>query len=64
MSLHPLPTCVVIYSFSHSVFLKSSPKDMLIDFRERGREGERDREKHQCEGNIDGLLLVHALMGD
>ena len=24
-----------------------SPEDMLIDFRERGREGEREGEKHQ-----------------
>ena len=28
---------------SFYLFFKSSPKDMLIDFRERGREGERER---------------------
>ena len=27
-------------------YLLSSPKDMLIDFKERGREGQREAEKH------------------
>ena len=31
-----------------------SPEDLLVDFRERGREGER-------EGNIDDLPLAGAL---
>ena len=29
-------------------FFKSSPEDIFIDFRERGR----GREKHRCEGEI------------
>ena len=32
----------------------------LIDFRERGREGERQGEKHQCETEIPSGCLVHA----
>lgn len=30
-------------------FLKSSPDDLLISFRERGRAGVRRGKKHQCE---------------
>ena len=30
-------------------FLKSSPEDIVLIFRERGREGERGEEKHLCE---------------
>ena len=30
-------------------FFKTSWKDMLIDFRETGRQGEKDGEKHRCE---------------
>ena len=41
------------YGPESNFFLLSSPKDMLIDFRERGKGGEREREKerekHQCE---------------
>ena len=36
--------CNVIESF-----FKSSPKEMLIDFRERGRGGGKEGEKHRCE---------------
>ena len=36
--------CNVIESF-----FKSSPKGMLIDFRERGRGGGKEGEKHRCE---------------
>ena len=32
---------------------------MIINLRERGREGERGGEKHGCERNINQLLLVH-----
>ena len=32
----------------------------FIYFREKGREGEREGEKHQCESNIDRLRLVCA----
>ena len=30
-------------------FLKSLPEYMFIDFRKRGKEGQREWEKHQCE---------------
>ena len=38
----------------------SSPKDMLVDFREGGREGDREEEKHRCarETSIDCLLYM------
>ena len=38
-------------------FFLSSPKDMLIDFRERDRKGERERGKHQCEGETSNGCL-------
>ena len=40
-----------IYTFETIIpnFLKSSPEDMFIDFRERGKGREREREKHLCE---------------
>ena len=37
---------------------------MPTDFRERGREGEREEEKDQCERNIKGLPLIHTPTGD
>ena len=40
-------------------FFKYSPEDMLIDFRERGREGERGGEEHGCEQR----RLVASLTG-
>ena len=39
-------------------FFLSSPKDMLIGFRERGREEEREGEKHQCVKEAEGLMLL------
>ena len=36
----------------------------LFIFIERGREGEREGEKHQCEGNIDQLPLIRTLTKD
>ena len=37
---------------------------MLIEFKERGMEGEKDGEKHQCERNIDLLPPQCALTGN
>ena len=40
---------------------------MLIDFRERGREGKREGRKHQCERETlinRSMLFVHALTSD
>ena len=34
---------------------KSSPKDMLTDFREKEREKEREGQKYQCKRKIDRL---------
>ena len=53
---------VIIYLFLFYYFL-SSPEDMLIDFRKRGREGEREGEKRLCEREtlIDSLLHVLQL---
>ena len=31
---------------------------MLIDFRERGREGKREEEKHRCERNAERRSLA------
>ena len=44
-----------MYSFVVCLFnfFLSSPEEMLIDFGERGREGERERD-------IDRLPLIHA----
>ena len=36
----------MIFEWIILVFLKSSPKDMFIDFSERGREKEREGEKY------------------
>ena len=38
---------------------KSSPEDMLIDFRETGREGEREEEKHGCERETSISCLLY-----
>ena len=50
------------YNFadSYSFFFKSSSEDMLIDFRERVREGEKEGEKHQCETETLTGSLSHA----
>ena len=54
----PLRLYLDIFLFVFFCFvLFPSPEDMLIDFRERGRDGKRER-------NIDWLLLAHALTGD
>ena len=47
---------------SQALVFKSSPKDMLIDFRERWREGERERETLIWEGNVNQLPLAHVLL--
>ena len=51
-------------SFRSTSFCSSSPEDMLIDFRERGREGERERKKIDVGEKHDQLPLICALMGD
>ena len=43
------PREAVTFSYFFVIFKKSPPEDMLIDFKERGREGQRQGEKHQCE---------------
>ena len=42
-------------------FFSSLPKDMHIDLRERGREGERGRETLMWERNINRLPLIYEL---
>ena len=37
---------------------------MLIDFRERGREGEREGQRYQCETEMSISCLSCALTGD
>ena len=47
-----------------SLLKKFSPKDMLINFREREEGRERNREKHQCEREaLMGCLLYVPLLG-
>ena len=41
-------------------FFLSLPKDMLIDFRERGRKGERGRQILMQERNIDRSPLIQC----
>ena len=46
-------------------YLLSLSEDMFIDFRERGREGKREGEKHQCEKETRISCLLHMpLTGD
>ena len=42
------------------VYIKFSPEDILIDVKERRREGEREGEKHQCERETLINCLLHA----
>ena len=51
------------YPAFFSFFFPPSPQDIFIDFRERGREGERGRES-SCERDVDWLPLPHALTKD
>ena len=51
------------HRFLHN-FLKSLPKDMLIDFKERGRKWETEREISMWERNIDWLPPTCALTRD
>ena len=37
------------YLFNYVIYLFSLPEDMLIDFREKGRAGEIEGEKHRCQ---------------
>ena len=43
-----------------NLVFKSSPKDMLINFRQRGRKGERDEEKRGCEREPSISCLLYA----
>ena len=47
-------------TFKGFCFLKSSPEDMLIDFTERGREGEAEAEKHWYQRETSNSCLSHA----
>ena len=51
-------SCVLLFGF-----FKSSPEDMLINFREKARKGERGWDNHQCERNINRLPLACSLTG-
>ena len=49
-----------IYLFIY-LFIYSSPEDMLLNFRERGREGETEGETHRCERETSvGLPFMHT----
>ena len=50
----PLPLLLLL------LLLLFSPKDMFIDFRKRGREGEREGDKHQRERKHQ-LVASHIL---
>ena len=50
---------LLIWSVTLIGFL-SSPKDMLIDFRERKERSGGKGKKHQCEGNINQLHLTRV----
>ena len=47
-----------------TLLFKFLPEDMFIDFRERGKGGERERKKHQCVRKINQLLPVWDVMWD
>lgn len=49
-------------NFLFTYFL-SSPKDILTDYTERGREKEREGEKQQCERDTGHLPPTPALTG-
>ena len=61
--------CLILLYFIYLLMYLSSPEDMLIDFsfyfiyfifRERGSEGKRVREKHQCERETLIGCLLHV----
>ena len=53
------------FPFLSFLFFLSSPEDMVVDFRERGRKGEREGEKHRCERDTSiGCLLYLSLLWD
>ena len=50
---------IYLFIYYYYYFL-SFLEDMPVDFRERGKEGEKKGEKHQCEREISIGCLLHA----